>query len=63
MPAAVDKRVARIAHIRAALRHVSAVAEPLPQARRGKAFVADGVAKRRGGETMGWRNDGVAEIT
>ena len=42
---AVDKRAARIAHIRAALRHVRAVAKPLPQAKRWKAFVDDGVAK------------------
>jgi len=40
-----DKRAARIAHIRAALGHVSSVAKPLPQAKRWKAFVDDGVAK------------------
>jgi len=40
-----DKRAALIANIRAALRHVRAVAKPLPQAKRWKAFVDDGVAK------------------
>jgi len=40
-----DKLAALIANIRAALGHVRSVAEQLPQAKRWKAFVDDGVAK------------------
>jgi len=45
MHAAVDKLMALIANIRAALSHVSSVAEQLPQANRWRTFVDYVVAK------------------
>ena len=45
MHAAIDKRMTLIANIRAALSHISSVAEQLPQANRLRTFVNYGVAK------------------